>query len=64
MKVHFDIECTPQEARSFFGLPDLDAVHQVYIDRMQGLVRDGLSTGDIERMMKGWAPFFEGGFEL
>lgn len=64
MKVHIDIECTPQEARNFLGLPDLEPVHQIYIDRMQALVRDGLTTADVERMMKSWTPFLEGGFDV
>ncbi len=64
MKIHVDIDCTPQEARSFFGLPDLEPVHQIYVERMQALVRDGLTTGDVERLIKNWAPFVEGGFDV
>lgn len=63
MKIHVDIDCTPQEARSFIGLPNLEPVHDIYIERMQALVRDGLTAGDVERMMKSWMPFLEGGFE-
>lgn len=64
MKIHLDIDCTPQEARAFFGLPDLEPVHQIYIERMKALVNDGVSVSDVERMMKGWTPFLEGGFDV
>jgi len=63
MKIKLDIECSPQEARAFFGLPDLDPVHQVYIERMQAFVKEGLSASDIEKLMRGWLPFLEGGFD-
>jgi hypothetical protein len=64
MKIHFDIDCTPQEARAFLGLPDLSSVHDVYVERMKALARDGLTTADIERMLKSWSPFLEGGFDV
>lgn len=63
MRIKVDIDCTPQEARAFLGLPDLEPVHQLYVERMQALVRDGLTTADVERLMKGWAPLMEGGFD-
>src|SRR3546814_20185668 len=44
MKVHFDIECTPEEARTFLGLPDLKPVHDIYVDRMQAPIRDRTSA--------------------
>ena len=28
MKVKIDIDCTPEEARAFFGLPDLGPLHE------------------------------------
>ena len=34
MKIHVDVDCTPEEARRFLGLPDLAPVHQAYIERM------------------------------
>src|SRR3546814_13685476 len=64
MKVHFDIECTPEEARTFLGLPDLKPVHDIYVDRMQALIRDGLTGTDFERVMKSWSPLLGGGLEM
>jgi len=32
MKVTVDVDCTPEEARRFLGLPDLTPVHDLYLD--------------------------------
>jgi len=35
MKVIVDVDCTPEEARRFLGLPDLTPVHDLYLDKMK-----------------------------
>ena len=54
MKVHVEIDCTPEEARRFFGLPDLSPVHEAYAARLAHFVEDGLPAGDMERMIEQW----------
>ncbi|WP_310475972.1 DUF6489 family protein [Sandarakinorhabdus sp.] len=63
MKISFDIDCTPEEARAFLGLPDLQPLHDVYLDRMKTAMTEGISTADWQRMMQNWAPGIAGGFE-
>ncbi len=63
MKVTFDIDCTPGEARTFFGLPDLTPVHDAYIDKMKAMVVDGLTPGDFEKMARTWMPGVADSFE-
>lgn len=63
MKINFDIDCTPEEARAFFGLPDLQPLHDVYLDRMKAAMTDGINTADWQRMMQNWAPGISDGFE-
>lgn len=63
MKISFDIDCTPQEARAFFGLPDLQPLHDVYLDRMKLAMTDGITPADWEKLMRTWAPGIAGGFE-
>jgi flagellar motor component MotA len=63
MKVTINIDCTPEEARAFFGLPDLGPVHAAYVDRMTSFVADGLTPADIEKMMRSWLPGMSEGFE-
>ncbi len=49
MKVSVNVECTPEEARAFLGLPDLSPVHQKYVDSMLSAM-DG--AGSVEQMNK------------
>jgi hypothetical protein len=63
MKVTIDIDCTPEEARAFMGLPDLAPVHAAYIDRMTSFVAEGLTTSDVEKMMRSWMPGMAEGME-
>lgn len=63
MKINVEIDCTPAEARAFFGLPDLTPLHDVYLDRMKGYVTEGLTPADFERVMKSWMPGFGDGLQ-
>lgn len=63
MKVTIDIDCTPEEARAFMGLPDLAPVHAAYIDRMTSFVSEGLTSSDVEKMMRSWMPGMAEGME-
>ena len=42
MKVTVDVDCTPEEARRFMGLPDLSQVHEAYVERMRKTVAEGV----------------------
>ncbi|MEX6723662.1 DUF6489 family protein [Parapedomonas caeni] len=63
MKINIDIDCTPEEARTFLGLPDLSPLHRVYLERMEQLVKEGVSAADIEKMMRQWMPMMTEGFD-
>ncbi|MGB7405204.1 MAG: DUF6489 family protein [Pacificimonas sp.] len=54
MNVKLNIDCTPQEARAFFGLPDLSPVHDAYVARMSRYAEEGLSQEDMQRAMSQW----------
>ncbi len=59
MNVTVNIDCTPEEARRFMGLPDLTPVHDAYIERMQRAVTEGVSPEYFTDMMKTWGPMSE-----
>jgi len=64
MKVTFDIDCTPEEARSFLGLPDVTPIHQKYVQTMLDTM-DG--TGNIEQMetlFRSFSPMGDAGMRL
>lgn len=56
MKITFDIDCTPQEARAFLGLPDLAPLHDIYLDKMKGFVGEGIGPADFEKLTRTWLP--------
>lgn len=64
MKISVDVDCTPEEARLFLGLPDLAPVHQAYVDKMQRSVADGFTPDMVADMIKAWAPSGEVGMTL
>ena len=64
MKVSVDIDCTPEEARRFLGLPDLTPVHEAYVERMTKMVSDGASSEMFGELMKSWGPMSETGFTV
>ncbi len=59
MNVKINIECTPEEARRFLGLPDLSAVHAAYIAQMADAVATGASSDITDAMLKSWGPMNE-----
>ena len=56
MKLNFEIDCTPDEARRFLGLPDVAAVQQVLMDAMQQRLVEAVSTTDPKALMEQWVP--------
>jgi hypothetical protein len=64
MKINVEVDCTPEEARRFMGLPDLTPIHDVYIAKMLETVKSGISSDTMEAMLKGWAPMGDSGMKL
>ncbi len=56
MKISVDIECTPEEARRFFGLPDVQPMHEVLVAELQERLRAGLQSMEPEALMRLWMP--------
>ena len=64
MKIRVDVDCTPEEARRFLGMPDLGPVHEAYVEKMKAAVRDGPTPEAFADMMKAWGPMSEAGMGL
>ncbi len=64
MKVSIDVDCTPEEARRFLGLPDLAPVHAAYVERMKKAVGEGVTPEALGEMMKSWGPMSEAGLRM
>ncbi len=63
MKFTIDVDCTPEEARSFLGLPDVAPMQQAMMDEIQARMSENLKAMDPESMMKTWMPTGVQGFE-
>lgn len=57
MKVTIDIDCTPQEARTFMGLPDVSVLNDHMVAEMQKRMDANMSALAPEELMKSWFAF-------
>ncbi len=64
MKISVDVDCTPEEARRFMGLPDMAPVHDVYLDKIKAAILSGINPGSVDGLVKNWAPMGEAGMNL
>jgi hypothetical protein len=62
MKVNFDIECTPEEARRFLGLPDLAPMQERMMKELETRMAENLRALDPETLVKTWMPMTMQGF--
>jgi len=63
MKIKIDIDCTPEEARSFLGLPDVAPLQAEMMRTIQERMTKTLATMDPETLMKMWLPAGTPSFE-
>lgn len=56
MKVNFDIECTPEEARAFFGLPDVAPLQERMMKELEDKMLENLKSMDPEKIVQTWLP--------
>ncbi len=57
MKVTLNVECTPQEARAFLGLPDVTALNEAMMAEMQTRMKSNMAALQPEELMKSWMAF-------
>ena len=63
MKVHVEVDMTPDEARRLLGLPDVAKLQEEMLKEMQRRMKAALDTSDPEAMMRAWFPLGGQGFE-
>ncbi len=56
MKINIEVDCSPEEARAFLGLPDVAPMQAVLIVELGKRMRAGLEAMDPETLMKTWMP--------
>ena len=57
MKVNIEIDCTPLEARQFFGLPDVQPMQTAVMEKLQKQMMDNIQKVSPEALMQSWLTF-------
>ena len=63
MKIRIDIDCTPDEARRFLGLPDVAPMQDALMHQIQERMEANLKALDPEALFRTWLPASLQGFE-
>ncbi len=56
MKVSVNVECTPEEARAFMGLPDVQPMQEALMAELQQRMSANIQAMAPEAMLKTWLP--------
>ncbi len=56
MKVTVNIDCTPEEARTFFGLPDVQPMQKAMMQDIEDRMKANLAAMDPETMLNTLLP--------
>jgi hypothetical protein len=54
MKVTINIDCTPQEARAYMGLPDFTPVNEAMVEEMKAQMTANMAKLQPEEMFRSW----------
>ena len=63
MKMHIEIDMTPDEARKFLGLPDVTKLQDKMLAEIDKRMKAAVDVNDPEAMLKAWMPLGGQGFE-
>lgn len=57
MKIHLEVDCTPTEAREFFGLPDVRALHAEVMKHLEERLVKNVDALSPPEMLQNWYAF-------
>ena len=63
MKINVEIDCTPEEARAFFGLPDVAPMQERLMKDVEEQMVAAMRSMEPDALMKTWLPASMQGFE-
>ena len=64
MKMNIEIDCSPEEARRFMGLPDVEKANAVYVDALASAMKGVSSMEQLEQYSKQLAPMGQMGLKV
>ncbi len=56
MKISVDVDCTPEEARAFLGLPDVKPLQEAMLKEVEQRLKAGLEAMQPEALFGKWFP--------
>ena len=56
MKITINVDCTPEEARRYMGLPDVAPMQEAMLKEMQQRTMDNIKSMQSGDLMKAWMP--------
>jgi hypothetical protein len=57
MKITMEVDCTPEEARRFLGLPDVAPLQEEALAVLRGRVAEAAAATTPEALARFWMPF-------
>ena len=57
MKITIQVDCTPEEARTFCGLPDVKPMQEAVMARLERHMLEAASAMSPDAILKMWMPF-------
>lgn len=64
MKVNVEVECSPEEARRFLGLPDVTKANDVYVDALTRAMQGAGNFDQLNELTKQIAPVGQFGLKM
>jgi hypothetical protein len=63
MKMTIEVDCSPEEARRFLGLPDVTPLNEHIVREMQSKISANMSLLSADELLKNWMAFGAGAQE-
>jgi hypothetical protein len=57
MKMTIEVDCSPEEARRFLGLPDVTPLNEHLVEEVKKRIDANMAMLSPEEMMKNWTSF-------
>jgi hypothetical protein len=64
MKINIEIDCSPEEARQFMGLPDVEKANKVYVDTIAQAMKGVSNVDQLQDCARQLAPMGQLGLKV
>ena len=64
MKVNIEIDCSPEEARRFMGLPDVEKANSIYLDAISNAMKGVSDKDQLREYAQQLAPMGQMGLKM